>query len=50
MVLLPDDLVLPTGVLEKMAAVRARYHGTVLCAIEVAPRRSAPTAFSTSRR
>ncbi|MCB0931781.1 MAG: UTP--glucose-1-phosphate uridylyltransferase [Mycobacterium sp.] len=36
-VLLPDDLVLPTGVLEKMAAVRARYHGTVLCAIEVAP-------------
>lgn len=34
-VLLPDDLVLPTGVLVSMAAVRARYGGTVLCAIEV---------------
>ncbi|MGV0681010.1 UTP--glucose-1-phosphate uridylyltransferase [Mycolicibacillus trivialis] len=34
-VLLPDDLVLPTGVLETMSAVRARYGGTVLCAIEV---------------
>jgi UTP--glucose-1-phosphate uridylyltransferase len=33
-VLLPDDLVLPTGVLETMSAVRARYGGTVLCAIE----------------
>ena len=37
MVLLPDDLVLPTGVLEKMAKVRADHGGTVLCAIEVAP-------------
>ena len=37
MVLLPDDLVLPTGVLEKMSKVRAQYGGTVLCAIEVAP-------------
>lgn len=37
MVLLPDDLVLPTGVLEKMAKVRADYGGTVLCAIEVTP-------------
>ncbi|SPM35246.1 UTP-glucose-1-phosphate uridylyltransferase [Mycobacterium rhizamassiliense] len=37
MVLLPDDLVLPTGVLEAMAKVRAQYGGTVLCAIEVAP-------------
>jgi UTP--glucose-1-phosphate uridylyltransferase len=37
MVLLPDDLVLPTGVLETMAKVRAQYGGTVLCAIEVAP-------------
>ncbi|MGF2946832.1 UTP--glucose-1-phosphate uridylyltransferase [Mycobacterium sp. Lab-001] len=37
MVLLPDDLVLPTGVLEMMAKVRADYGGTVLCAIEVAP-------------
>ena len=37
MVLLPDDLVLPTGVLETMAQVRAEHGGTVLCAIEVAP-------------
>jgi UTP--glucose-1-phosphate uridylyltransferase len=36
-VLLPDDLVRPTGVLETMAAVRAEYGGTVLCAIEVTP-------------
>jgi UTP--glucose-1-phosphate uridylyltransferase len=36
MVLLPDDLVLPTGVLETMSKVRADYGGTVLCAIEVA--------------
>ncbi len=36
-VLLPDDLVLPTGVLETMSKVRARQGGTVLCAIEVAP-------------
>lgn len=36
-VLLPDDLVLPIGVLETMAEVRARYGGTVLCAIEVSP-------------
>ena len=36
-VLLPDDLVLPTGVLETMSKVRACYGGTVLCAIEVAP-------------
>ena len=36
MVLLPDDLVLPTGVLETMSKVRAQYGGTVLCAIEVA--------------
>lgn len=34
-VLLPDDLVLPTGVLETMARVRAERGGTVLCAIEV---------------
>jgi UTP--glucose-1-phosphate uridylyltransferase len=37
MVLLPDDLVLPTGVLETMSKVRAQHGGTVLCAIEVAP-------------
>src|SRR5690625_1746366 len=35
-VLLPDDLVLPTGVLETMSRVRASLGGTVLCAIEVA--------------
>ena len=35
MVLLPDDLVLPTGVLETLSRVRAEYGGTVLCAIEV---------------
>ncbi|MFM9033682.1 MAG: UTP--glucose-1-phosphate uridylyltransferase [Mycobacterium sp.] len=36
-VLLPDDLVLPVGVLEIMARVRAKRGGTVLCAIEVRP-------------
>lgn len=36
-VLLPDDLVLPSGVLLAMAKVRADYGGTVLCAIEVTP-------------
>ena len=34
-VLLPDDLVLPIGVLKTMAKVRAKRGGTVLCAIEV---------------
>ncbi|MEU6698194.1 UTP--glucose-1-phosphate uridylyltransferase [Pseudonocardia sp. NPDC046786] len=34
-VLLPDDLVLPTGVLATMAAVRAEHGGSVLCAVEV---------------
>ncbi|MFT4202106.1 UTP--glucose-1-phosphate uridylyltransferase [Gordonia sp. (in: high G+C Gram-positive bacteria)] len=34
-VLLPDDLVLPGGVLETMARVRQRRGGSVLCAIEV---------------
>jgi UTP--glucose-1-phosphate uridylyltransferase len=34
-VLLPDDLVLPTGVLGKMAAVRERHGGSVLCAFDV---------------
>ena len=48
-VLLPDDLVLPTGVLETMSKVRAKRGGSVLCAIEVPGERSAPTAFSTSR-
>lgn len=36
-VLLPDDLVLPTGVLGTMSKVRAHHGGTVLCAIEVTP-------------
>jgi UTP--glucose-1-phosphate uridylyltransferase len=34
-VLLPDDLVLPTGVLIRMARVRAEYGGTVLCAFDI---------------
>lgn len=34
-VLLPDDLVMPTGVLEQMEEVRNRFGGTVLCACEV---------------
>lgn len=34
-VLLPDDLVLPAGVLTQMSAVRARHGGTVLCAFDV---------------
>lgn len=34
-VLLPDDLVLPTGVLGRMIAARARYGGTVLCAFDI---------------
>ncbi|MDT5239554.1 MAG: UTP--glucose-phosphate uridylyltransferase, partial [Mycobacterium sp.] len=36
-VLLPDDLVLPTGVLEVMSKVRVKRGGSVLCAIEVPP-------------
>src|SRR3981189_978561 len=39
MVLLPDDLVLPTGALETMAKVRAQYGGRGLCAIDPAPQR-----------
>ncbi|MCK0090490.1 UTP--glucose-1-phosphate uridylyltransferase [Rhodococcus sp. F64268] len=34
-VLLPDDLVQPSGILETMAQVRAEHGGTVLCAIDV---------------
>ncbi|HWD06869.1 MAG TPA: UTP--glucose-1-phosphate uridylyltransferase [Amycolatopsis sp.] len=34
-VLLPDDLVLPTGVLDRMSAVRARFGGSVLCAFDI---------------
>jgi UTP--glucose-1-phosphate uridylyltransferase len=36
-VLLPDDLVLPRGVLDVMCRVRKRRGGSVLCAIEVPP-------------
>jgi UTP--glucose-1-phosphate uridylyltransferase len=34
-VLLPDDLVLPTGVLKTMAEVRSRHGGSVLCAFDI---------------
>jgi UTP--glucose-1-phosphate uridylyltransferase len=34
-VLLPDDLVLPTGVLVRMARARAEHGGTVLCAFDI---------------
>ena len=34
-VLLPDDLVLPFGILRRMSAVRAERGGSVLCAFEV---------------
>ena len=34
-VLLPDDLVLPTGVLTRMAQVRTAYGGSVLCAFDI---------------
>lgn len=34
-VLLPDDLVLPTGVLTRMVGVRERFGGSVLCAFDV---------------
>ena len=34
-VLLPDDLVMPRGVLETMSRVRRKRGGTVLCAIDV---------------
>ena len=33
--LLPDDLVLPAGVLSRMAEVRNRYGGSVLCAFDI---------------
>ncbi|WP_181784846.1 UTP--glucose-1-phosphate uridylyltransferase [Pseudonocardia pini] len=34
-VLLPDDIVLPTGVLKRMIAVRAEKGGSVLCAFDI---------------
>lgn len=36
-VLLPDDLVLPFGILGRMSAVRKELGGSVLCAFEVSP-------------
>ncbi|SER88880.1 UTP--glucose-1-phosphate uridylyltransferase [Corynebacterium cystitidis] len=39
-VALPDDLVIPTDVLAKMATIRARLGGSVLCAIEIEPQDS----------
>lgn len=36
-VLLPDDLVLPSGVLRTMSEVRERFGGSVLCAFDVPP-------------
>ncbi|QYH19421.1 UTP--glucose-1-phosphate uridylyltransferase [Corynebacterium aquatimens] len=36
-VMLPDDLVLPTGVMAKMAAAREAFGGSVLCAFNVTP-------------
>ncbi len=48
-VLLPDDLVLPTGVLSRMAQVRAEYGGSVLCAFDVpGPEISAYGVFEVS--
>lgn len=35
-VMLPDDLVLPAGVMKRMAQVRTEFGGSVLCAVEVA--------------
>jgi UTP--glucose-1-phosphate uridylyltransferase len=34
-VLLPDDFVLPTGVLTRMAEIRQQYGGSVLCAFDI---------------
>jgi UTP--glucose-1-phosphate uridylyltransferase len=41
-VLLPDDLVLPTGVLSRMSRVRARHGGSVLCAFDIPKERISP--------
>lgn len=41
-VLLPDDLVLPSGALTKMSEVRARYGGSVLCAFDIPKERISP--------
>ncbi|MEU4666701.1 UTP--glucose-1-phosphate uridylyltransferase [Amycolatopsis sp. NPDC023774] len=41
-VLLPDDLVLPTGVLNRMSAVRAQHGGSVLCAFDIPKEQISP--------
>jgi UTP--glucose-1-phosphate uridylyltransferase len=41
-VLLPDDLVLPFGVLTRMAAVRAELGGSVLCAFDIPKEQISP--------
>ncbi|SDX82050.1 UTP--glucose-1-phosphate uridylyltransferase [Amycolatopsis xylanica] len=41
-VLLPDDLVLPTGVLDRMSAVRAERGGSVLCAFDIPKEQISP--------
>ncbi|WP_199431217.1 UTP--glucose-1-phosphate uridylyltransferase [Qaidamihabitans albus] len=41
-VLLPDDLVLPVGVLSRMADVRARQGGSVLCAFDIPKEQISP--------
>ncbi|MGW4483071.1 UTP--glucose-1-phosphate uridylyltransferase [Amycolatopsis sp. NPDC004368] len=41
-VLLPDDLVLPTGVLDRMSAVRAQHGGSVLCAFDIPKEQISP--------
>ncbi|NIH78440.1 UTP--glucose-1-phosphate uridylyltransferase [Amycolatopsis viridis] len=41
-VLLPDDLVLPAGVLSRMAEVRAEHGGSVLCAFDIPKEQISP--------
>lgn len=41
-VLLPDDLVLPAGVLDRMSAVRAEHGGSVLCAFDIPKEQISP--------
>jgi UTP--glucose-1-phosphate uridylyltransferase len=41
-VLLPDDLVLPVGVLDRMSAVRAKHGGSVLCAFDIPKEQISP--------
>ncbi|WP_326566345.1 UTP--glucose-1-phosphate uridylyltransferase [Amycolatopsis rhabdoformis] len=41
-VLLPDDLVLPSGVLDRMSAVRAQHGGSVLCAFDIPKEQISP--------